>query len=157
MLSAYLSRACLAANHKPRFKLDLAVAAGIPAKGPFDDATNKSVIKLLPRKPSAIKERPGDRRREFGYIEIRTQLAARLCPRSNRAEPRHHTSMSARLKLSDLLIALGGVDDRWHRRRPPACLQALSQAQSQRGQVAPKTAGGWRLKPRGELHDGIEQ
>jgi hypothetical protein len=54
-----------------RFKLDLAVAAGIRAKGPFDDATNKSVIKLLPRKPPAIKERPGDRRREIGYIEIR--------------------------------------------------------------------------------------
>ena len=47
-----------------------------PAKGPFDDATNKSVIKLLPRKPPAIKERPGDRRREFGYIEIRAQLAS---------------------------------------------------------------------------------
>jgi hypothetical protein len=62
-------------------KLDLAVAAGIPAKRPFDDATNKSVIKLLPRKPPAIEERPGDRRRKFGYIEIRTQLAARLRPR----------------------------------------------------------------------------
>ena len=38
------------------------MATGIPAKGPFDDATNKSVIKLLPRKPPAVKERPGDRR-----------------------------------------------------------------------------------------------
>jgi hypothetical protein len=48
MPSAYLSRAGLAANRKPRFKLDLAVAAGIPAKGPFDDATNESAVKLLP-------------------------------------------------------------------------------------------------------------
>src|ERR1700676_5499937 len=157
MPSAYLSRAGLAANDKPRFKLDLAVAAGIPAKGPFDDATNKSVIKLLPRKPPAIKERPCDRRREIGYIEIRVQLAARLRPRHNRAEPRHHAGMSARLKLSDVLVALGGVNDRGHRGRPPACLQALGQAQCQCGQVAPKAAGGWRLKPRGELHDGIEQ
>jgi len=57
-----------------------------PAEGPFDDATNKSVIKLLPRKPTAIKERPGDRRRKFGYIEIRAQLAARLCARRNHSE-----------------------------------------------------------------------
>jgi hypothetical protein len=126
MPSAYLSRAGFAANHKPRFKLDLAVPAGISAKGPFDDGTNKSVIKLLPRKPPAIKQRPGDRRREIGYIEIRAQLAARLCPRRNRAEPRHHTSMSARLKLGDLLVALGGVNDRGHRGRPPTCLQAFS-------------------------------
>jgi hypothetical protein len=54
------------------------MAAGIPAKGPLDHAMNKSVIKLLPRKPPAIKERPRDRRREFGYVEIRAQLAARL-------------------------------------------------------------------------------
>ena len=54
MPSACLSRAGLAANHKSTFKVDLAVAAGIPAKRPFDDATNKSVIKLLPRKPPAI-------------------------------------------------------------------------------------------------------
>ena len=111
MPSAYLSKAGFAANPKPRFNLDLAVAAGIPAKGPFDDATNKSVIKLLPRKPPAIKERPGDRRREFGYIEIRAQLAARLRPRRDYAEPRHHASMSARLKLRDLPIPFGRVYD----------------------------------------------
>ena len=157
MLSAYLSKTGLAANHKPGFKLDLAVAAGIPSKGPFDDATSKSVIKLLPRKPPAIKKRPGDCRREFGYIEIRAWLAAclRLC--HNRAEPRHHASLSAGLKLSDLLVALGGVNDRGHRGRPPSGLQAVSQAQRQCDEVAPKNAGGWRLKPRGELHDGIEQ
>src|SRR5580658_8195833 len=118
MPSAYLCRAGLAANHEPRFKLDLAVPAGIPAKGPFDDATNKSVIKLLPRKPPAVKERPGDRRREIGHIEIRVQFAARLRARHNRAEPRHHAGMSARLKLSDFLVALGGVNDRGHRGRP---------------------------------------
>jgi len=81
--------------------------------------------KLLPRKPPAVKERPGDRRSEFGYIEIRAQLAARLRPRRDRAEPRHHASMSARLKLGDLLVALSGVDNRGHRGRPPACLQAF--------------------------------
>ena len=62
------------------------MAVGIPAEGPLDDATNKNVIKLLRRKPTAIKERPGDRRREIGYIEIRAQLAARLGPRRNRIE-----------------------------------------------------------------------
>jgi NAD(P)-dependent dehydrogenase (short-subunit alcohol dehydrogenase family) len=37
-----------------------------------------------------------------------------------------HTSMIARLKLSDLLVGLGGVDDRRHRGGPPACLLAMS-------------------------------
>jgi hypothetical protein len=41
-------KAALAVNHKPRFKQDLAMTAGIPAKGPFYNATNKGVIKLLP-------------------------------------------------------------------------------------------------------------
>ena len=71
MPSAFLSRAWLAASRKPRFKLDLAVAAGIRANGPFDDAANKGVIKLLAGKPAAVKERSGDRRSEIGYIEIR--------------------------------------------------------------------------------------
>src|ERR1700733_11760927 len=112
MPSACLSRAGLAASCKPRFRLGLAVAAGIRAKGPFDDATNKSVIKLLPRKPPAVKERPGDRRGEIGYIEIRVQLAARLRLRHDRAEARHHAGVGARLELGDLLVALGGVNDR---------------------------------------------
>jgi hypothetical protein len=146
----------LAASRKPRFRLKLAVA-GISAQGPFDDAADKGVVELLPRKPPAVKDRPGDRRREFGYIEVLGQLAAGLGLRRDRAEPRHHAGMSARLKLGHLVVALGGVDDRGHRGRPPPCLQAFSQAQCQSGQVTPETAGGRRLKPGGELHDGVEQ
>ena len=71
MPSAYLSRPGFAASRKPRFRLDLAVAAGIRAKGPFDDAANEGVIKHLPRKPPAIEQWPSDGRRKIGCIEIR--------------------------------------------------------------------------------------
>ena len=94
--------------------MDLTVAAGM-----LDYLFQPSALSTT---PPAIKERPGDRRREIGYIEIRAQIATRLRPLRNRAEPRHHTSMSARLKLSDFRVALGGVNDRGHRRRPPTCL-----------------------------------
>ncbi len=144
-------------QHQPSSSWISPWPAGTPAKRSFDDATNKGVIKLLPRKPSAIKQRPGDRRCEIRYIEIRPEFTARLRPRRNLAEPRHHPGMSARLKLSDLMIALGGVDDGGHRGRPSACLQALSKAQRECGQVAPKTPCVGRHQAGGELHDGIKQ
>ena len=59
----------------------------IPANGPLDDAANESLVKLLPRKPPAIEERPGDRHREIRYIDMRALLAARLRPRRDCAEP----------------------------------------------------------------------
>jgi hypothetical protein len=75
MPSAYLSRAGLAANHKPRFKLDLAVAAGIPAKGPFDDA-KESVSEHRKRSPirrlkTVTGQAPTPRAVPAGSLELR--------------------------------------------------------------------------------------
>jgi hypothetical protein len=80
------------------------MAAGIPAKGSFDDATNKSVIKLLPRKPPAIKERPRDRRGEFGYIKIRGHLRHRLVCRAALEDPERYAGRVIPLSGDELSV-----------------------------------------------------
>lgn len=51
---AYVTRASFAASHQPGCKPDLPAVAAVPAKDPIDDAANKSLVKLLARKPAVL-------------------------------------------------------------------------------------------------------
>ncbi len=109
-------------------------------RGP-DDRSYKLFVERLARKPAAVEEGADKGRDHVGRIGARRYfaLAHRSC--DHRLKRRRVPHLNPAVNVSKCRIALGGIDNRRHDRRPSCGDQKLGEAGQESRHIALETAG----------------